>query len=75
MIEGQQDPRSFVGIFSRGRNDYVGSFSPPGAGRPREFNPDINAALQRKISAPTMSQFGAALKRRLDGGSSLSRTS
>lgn len=70
----QPDPRSFVGIFSRGRNDYVGSFSPPGAGRPREYNPEIGAALSRKAQAPTMNEFGAAIKRRLDGFNNVSRS-
>lgn len=69
----QPDPRSFVGIFSRGRNDYVGSFSPPGAGRPKEFDPALGAALSRRAQAPTMNEFGAAIKRRLDGFSNSPR--
>ncbi len=44
------DPRSMTGIFARGRNNYNGSTSPPGAGRPR--NPVINlgSAIDRLLS-------------------------
>ena len=70
-MNNQPDPRSFVGIFSRGRNDYQGSFSPQGAGRPRNVTP----AIERKLQAPTMAEFGGAIKRRLDGfNSRTSRT-
>lgn len=51
-----QDPRSFTGIFARGRNNYNGSFAPPGAGRPP--NIDLSAAMQRRVGMPQGAEGG-----------------
>lgn len=70
------DPRSTVGIFSKGKNNYGGTFSPPGAGRPP--NVDLSGAINRALmpqGSPGGNPIGGALKRRLDVGiSKLSRS-